>query len=111
MRRALAMVGGLAWAVLAGALVVGTARPAAADDAPPYDCTNSNGGTSSFCQRTHSLGPLGWTVVIGVALLVLLAIGWTIRVRQRRRERLERAARRGWRRLFGRCRHRVIERY
>jgi Family of unknown function (DUF6338) len=111
MKRALAVVGGLAWALLASALVVGSAWPAHADDTPPYDCTNSNGGTSSFCQRTHSLGLLGWTVLIAIVVLVLIAIGWTMRARRRRRDRLEHTARRGWRRLLGRRRHRVIERY
>jgi hypothetical protein len=111
MRRALALVGGLVVALPAGtALLAGTAGPALADDGQ-YNCTDSNGGTSSLCERTHSLSPLGWAVVIALVLIVLLGVGWWLRLRQRRRARVERAARRGWRRLFGRRRRRVIDRY
>jgi hypothetical protein len=90
------LVGGALPLVLG--LLIGTADKAAADNGP-YDCTNSNGGTSSLCEHTRSLGPAGWAVVIGLVLVVLLGVGWLLRMRQRRRARMER---RGWRRLFGR---------
>jgi hypothetical protein len=100
-------------AVLAGGalplvlgLLIGTADTAAADNGP-YDCTDTNRGTS-LCQNTHSLGPVGWAVVIGLVLVVILGLGWMMRIRQRRRARLARMGRRGWRRLFGRRR---VDRY
>lgn len=77
-----------------------TTSPAAA---APYDCTNSDGGTSSFCQRTHDLGPAGWAVVIGLILVIILGIGWWLRTREIRRERRARRAR-GWRRFLRRRR-------
>jgi hypothetical protein len=105
-RGRLAVLSGAALA-LPGALLVLAfltvmAGPASADD-PPFECTNSDGGSSSLCERTRDLGPLGWAVVIGLVLVVILGIGWFFRLRQRRRDRVERS-RHGWRRWLRRRR-------
>jgi hypothetical protein len=89
---------GIAFLVLATVM----AGPASADD-PPFDCTNTNGGTSSLCKQTRELGLVGWVVVACVVLALMFALRWYM---ARRRARANRAARarRGWRRWLRRRR-------